>query len=196
MIRFLHLVDHCHRIFLDQNAALAVGILEQLVRPFLSSLLFGEVFCSPGVHGVHDRFERQTKRGDLIFHFRRHFSIYCPRQEALFFHIPQLVREHFLRNAGNRPLEVGETLHSLEEIPQEHDLPSASDQVCGELCRTGKVRRHGAPFYQEVSTQCLSYHSVRSCFRRPQAYTKSGGKNKGQSGTPVERSGHHDDSTK
>src|SRR6476659_3696373 len=96
------------------------------------------------MHGIHDRFERQTKRGDLVFHFRRHFRIYSARQEALVFHIPQLVREHFLRNAGNGTLEVGETLHSLEEIPQEYDLPSASDQVCGELGRTGKVRRHGS----------------------------------------------------
>ena len=32
MIRFLHLIDHRHRIVLDRNAALPFGILEQLVR--------------------------------------------------------------------------------------------------------------------------------------------------------------------
>src|SRR5262245_35593840 len=102
------------------------------------------------MHGIHDRLERQPKWGDLVFHFRRDLRINCPREEALSLHIPQLVREHFLRNPGNRPLEIGETLYSLEEIPQEHDLPSATDEVCGELCRTGKVRRDGAPFHQEV----------------------------------------------
>ena len=70
------------------------------------------------MHGIHDRFESQTQRGDLIFHFRRYFRIDRPYQQTTFLHLPQLVREDFLRNARNGPLKVREPLHPWKRYPK------------------------------------------------------------------------------
>ena len=107
------------------------------------SLSSGWVFRSPLMHGIHDWFESQPKRGDLIFHFRRYFRIDRPFQETTFLHVPQLVREDFLRDSRNGALKIREPLHSLEQIPQQDNLPSAADEVGSQLCGTFKVLRHG-----------------------------------------------------
>lgn len=105
------------------------------------------MFSSPLVHRLDNGLQRQAQCGQLIFDLWRDLSIHRPREETTFLHVTQLMRQHFLRNAGHGSLEVGEAVHSLKEIPQQHNFPASANEVSRDLSRAGKVLGDGMVFH-------------------------------------------------
>jgi len=99
------------------------------------------------MHRIDNGLQRQAQGGQLIFDLWRDFSIHGPHEETTFLHVTQLMRQHFLRNAGNGSLEVGEAVHALKEIPQQHNFPASANEVSRELSRTGEVLDEGIRFH-------------------------------------------------
>ncbi len=99
------------------------------------------------MHRIDNGLQRQAQGGQLIFHLWRDFSIHRPREESTFLHVAQLMRQHFLRDPGNGSLEVGEAVHSLKQIPQQHNFPASANEVCRDLSRTGEVLGDGIVFH-------------------------------------------------
>jgi hypothetical protein len=151
------------------------------------------------MHRIDDGFQRQAEWRNFVFHFRGHLGIYGPFEKSTFLHVSQLMREHFLRHPANSPLEVGETLHPLKEIPQQHNLPPTADQVCREFGRTGEVLSDGFPFYhQGFQVVPRVPHGALLFSLVPALYRKRGVKQTTiftQVGYKRERRDHHDTST-
>jgi hypothetical protein len=56
--------------------------------------------------------------------------------DAVALHFAELLRQHFLRDAGEGPLQLGEALDTLEQLVQDQDLPATSDHGQRNLCGT------------------------------------------------------------
>jgi hypothetical protein len=66
-----------------------------------------------------------------------------PQHQPLRFQLPQLLREHLLRDAGDQPLQLREAAHlAAKQLEQDDELPSSFQEPQGhfDVDRRGQGR--------------------------------------------------------
>ena len=78
-----------------------------------------------------------------------------PADDAVAFHLPQLLDQHFLRNARNRAFEIGKTQQlAAKKMEEDNELPASFEHSEG-LLDTGRS-------FESVTRATIPYLQARS----------------------------------
>jgi hypothetical protein len=89
----------------------------------------------PGAERLQDREEGPAELGDGVLHPGRHLGVDRPLHDAVPLQFPELPGEHLRVDAGEFPLQLGETFDPVAEVPEDERLPFAADDLEGRLDR-------------------------------------------------------------
>lgn len=84
----------------------------------------------PCQDGVKRRTQSLPPLRETVFHLGRNLSVDLPRDNAVGFHLAQLLAEHLLGNGGDRALKLREAQHGApEEVEQDDQLPATFEEA-------------------------------------------------------------------
>src|SRR5690606_24861078 len=91
------------------------------------------VGISPVLQGSQDRLHRAPKIRKRIFHSGRHLSIDLAYDEAIFFHLTQLAREHPGSAVRGMAADFIEPKRAGQQMPHDDRLPLSIEETNGSL---------------------------------------------------------------
>jgi hypothetical protein len=95
---------------------------------------FGRRAFRPDEQGIKRRAERLPPFGQAVLHLWGHLVVDDARDDAVRLELAQLLDQHFLRHAGNGPIEIGVAPDlPAEELKQDHQLPAPFQYPYGAL---------------------------------------------------------------
>lgn len=123
------------------------------------------VFFAPLTHRVHHGRQALAEGRQRVLDLRRHLCEDFPPHESVALHLPELLRQDFLRDPAQLTSEFGEALGPREEVPEDQHLPSAFDHVQRGLGRTLRLfSLHQSPngIAQVTTPLICAYFTVRN----------------------------------
>src|SRR5580658_7730399 len=94
------------------------------------------VLRSPCRHQLKNRLQTFSVPGQRIFHLRRDDGVDLAVHHLVALQLPEMLREHFFRQAGDPFAQLAETFGSALKIKQNQRFPFAADNIGGQLYRT------------------------------------------------------------
>src|SRR5262249_10065551 len=115
---------------------------------------------APVAHGSDNWAEALSPCRERVFHVWRHLRVDFAPYNAIVLQLPQLLREHLLRDSAHRPKEFREPLRAREEMIEDHRLPAAAEHLQGGFCWTHKRGRLHLmspyyPFSKYTTNRCV-----------------------------------------
>src|SRR5215475_7857889 len=120
-------------------------------RRMSNSLLACLMLEAPFVQPIDNRLQRFSRRGQRIFHFRRHLRIDFASDNPVAFKFPKVLGEHLLRYAAQAAAQLTEAAHAGEQLPENQKFPFPADNT--ECSFRGTIG--------VFSTACHTYLGVR-----------------------------------
>jgi hypothetical protein len=118
------------------------------------------LLLGPSQELVESRTERLSPVREAVLDLRRDFSVHSARDDAVALQLPKLLRQHLLRDARNRALEVGEAQRlAAEEMEEDDELPATIQPSDGLLDPGGSRRGRVCA----LTHGCVPHFRVRSC---------------------------------
>lgn len=96
------------------------------------------VFRAPLLHCLNDRPHGLAQIAQRVFHPRRNLRINRARDDAVFLHGAQAVRQHLLADPVQIPPQLVKAPGPLEQIPHNQQLSLAPDELHGRRNRAGR----------------------------------------------------------
>lgn len=94
----------------------------------------------PVVHGIQDRPQFLTSRGQFVNHPGRDFRVDGPGQQAMVFELPQRVRQRMCTDAGQSVLDLAEPERSSQQLANDqcgprsiHETQKTGDATAGKV---------------------------------------------------------------
>ena len=97
--------------------------------------------------------------GQRVFHFRGKLVVNFSFHRAGALQIPQLLREHFARNAGNEALQFEEPARVPPQMPKDEGLPFPAEDFQRDFDRT-MISRGTVGLHIQVTKKCLIARSL------------------------------------
>jgi hypothetical protein len=97
---------------------------------------------SPGQESVECWAERLPPLGEVILDLRRNLCVHDAADNAVLLQLSELLRQHLLRDAINRALQVGKAKRlAAKEMKEDHELPATFQHATEvELCMADAPR--------------------------------------------------------
>lgn len=97
---------------------------------------------SPCQKRIESRAERLAPFGEPVLDLRRHLMVHEAGDDAVRFHLPELLDQHLLRDGWDGAFEVGKALKpTTEQVEQDHQLPSPLQHMEGGFDAAGGRHR-------------------------------------------------------
>lgn len=95
----------------------------------------GGVHLSPALHRLDDGPQALTQSCQRVFHLGRNLRIDLAVHHPVGLEFPQLLGQHLVSRGRDQPMQLGESLGSLQEVEQDRHLPASTDDGDGPVRR-------------------------------------------------------------
>jgi len=112
------------------------GLLQSIGSAELLQCHGSRVRLAPVAHGVQQRPQRLSKRGNGVYHSRRRVGVNGTFNDSRGLQLAKLLGERSLCDSGNSALQFGEPLGALEKLLENRTFPASTDDTCGGFYRT------------------------------------------------------------